>query len=33
MERTTEEWLTLFGELEIPAAPINTPDALFDDRT
>ncbi|MCX2929739.1 CoA transferase [Mycobacterium sp. CVI_P3] len=30
-ERTTAEWLALFGELEIPAAPINTPDALFDD--
>ena len=30
-ERTTEEWLNLFRELEIPAAPLNTPDALFDD--
>ncbi len=30
-ERTTGEWLTLFRELEIPAAPIRTPDALFDD--
>ncbi len=30
LERTTDEWLTLFRELEIPAAPINTPDALFD---
>ncbi|BCI55148.1 CoA transferase [Mycolicibacterium litorale] len=29
-ERTTEEWLALFRELEIPAAPIQTPDALFD---
>jgi crotonobetainyl-CoA:carnitine CoA-transferase CaiB-like acyl-CoA transferase len=29
-ERTTDEWLQLFNELEIPAAPINTPDALFD---
>jgi crotonobetainyl-CoA:carnitine CoA-transferase CaiB-like acyl-CoA transferase len=29
-QRTTDEWLTLFGELEIPAAPIHTPDALFD---
>ena len=29
-ERTTAEWLALFGELEIPAAPLNTPDALFD---
>ena len=25
-ERTTDEWLALFRELEIPAAPINTPD-------
>jgi crotonobetainyl-CoA:carnitine CoA-transferase CaiB-like acyl-CoA transferase len=30
-ERTTDEWLALFQELEIPAAPIQTPDALFDD--
>ncbi len=30
-ERTTAEWLALFRELEIPAAPIQTPDALFDD--
>jgi crotonobetainyl-CoA:carnitine CoA-transferase CaiB-like acyl-CoA transferase len=30
-ERTTDEWLKLFGELEIPAAAIQTPDALFDD--
>ena len=30
-ERTTEQWLDLFRELEIPAAPIHTPDALFDD--
>lgn len=30
-ERTTDEWLALFRELEIPAAPIHTPDALFDD--
>ncbi len=30
LERTTEEWLALFRELEIPAAPLNTPDALFD---
>ncbi|GFG48875.1 CoA transferase [Mycolicibacterium agri] len=29
-ERTTDEWITLFAELEIPAAPLNTPDALFD---
>ncbi|WP_099022847.1 CaiB/BaiF CoA transferase family protein [Mycolicibacterium palauense] len=30
-ERTTDEWLALFRELEIPAAPIRTPGALFDD--
>ena len=30
LERTTDEWLALFRELEIPAAPFNTPDALFD---
>jgi crotonobetainyl-CoA:carnitine CoA-transferase CaiB-like acyl-CoA transferase len=29
-ERTTKEWLALFRELEIPAAPLNTPGALFD---
>ncbi|MGV9798353.1 CaiB/BaiF CoA transferase family protein [Mycobacterium sp. NPDC003449] len=29
-ERTTDEWLELFRELEIPAAAIHTPDALFD---
>jgi crotonobetainyl-CoA:carnitine CoA-transferase CaiB-like acyl-CoA transferase len=29
-ERTTGEWLALFRELEIPAAPLRTPDALFD---
>lgn len=29
-ERTTDEWLDLFRVLEIPAAPINSPDALFD---
>jgi crotonobetainyl-CoA:carnitine CoA-transferase CaiB-like acyl-CoA transferase len=29
LERTTDEWMALFRELEIPAAPINTPDALF----
>ena len=33
LERTTEEWLALFRELEIPAAPLNTPDALFDHPT
>jgi crotonobetainyl-CoA:carnitine CoA-transferase CaiB-like acyl-CoA transferase len=31
-ERTTEEWLDLFNDLEIPAAPIRTPDALFDNE-
>src|SRR6195952_3008734 len=31
LERTTAEWLELFRELEIPAAPIQSPDALFDD--
>jgi crotonobetainyl-CoA:carnitine CoA-transferase CaiB-like acyl-CoA transferase len=30
LQRTTDEWLDLFRELEIPAAPINTPGALFD---
>ena len=30
-QRSTSEWLTLFRELEIPAAPLNTPGALFDD--
>lgn len=30
-ERTTDEWLKLFRELEIPAAPLSTPAALFDD--
>ena len=29
-ERTTDEWLTLFRQLEIPAAPLNTRGALFD---
>jgi crotonobetainyl-CoA:carnitine CoA-transferase CaiB-like acyl-CoA transferase len=31
LERTTAEWLELFRKLEIPAAPIQTPEALFDD--
>ena len=31
LERTTDEWLALFGELEIPAAAIQTPGELFDD--
>ncbi len=30
-ERTTGEWLDLFRELEIPAAPLNSPGDLFDD--
>jgi crotonobetainyl-CoA:carnitine CoA-transferase CaiB-like acyl-CoA transferase len=30
-ERTTDEWLALFRELEIPAAPLQAPAALFDD--
>jgi crotonobetainyl-CoA:carnitine CoA-transferase CaiB-like acyl-CoA transferase len=30
-ERTTDEWLALFRRLEIPAAPLSTPAALFDD--
>jgi crotonobetainyl-CoA:carnitine CoA-transferase CaiB-like acyl-CoA transferase len=29
-ERTTQEWLDLFHELGIPAAPLRTPDELFD---
>jgi crotonobetainyl-CoA:carnitine CoA-transferase CaiB-like acyl-CoA transferase len=28
-ERTTDEWLKLFRELDIPAAPLRTPDELF----
>ena len=28
-ERTTDEWLKLFVDLEIPAAPLNTPEDLF----
>jgi crotonobetainyl-CoA:carnitine CoA-transferase CaiB-like acyl-CoA transferase len=30
LERTTDEWLALFGELEIPCSPVNTLEALFD---
>jgi crotonobetainyl-CoA:carnitine CoA-transferase CaiB-like acyl-CoA transferase len=30
-ERTTDEWLALFRELEIPAAPLRSPEELFDD--
>jgi crotonobetainyl-CoA:carnitine CoA-transferase CaiB-like acyl-CoA transferase len=29
-QRTTEEWLALFRELEIPAAPLRSPEELFD---
>ena len=29
-ERTTQEWLQLFRGLDIPAAPLRTPDELFD---
>jgi crotonobetainyl-CoA:carnitine CoA-transferase CaiB-like acyl-CoA transferase len=29
-ERTTAEWLTLLRSLDIPAAPLRTPDELFD---
>ena len=29
-ERTTQEWLELFRGLDIPAAPLRTPDELFD---
>jgi len=31
-QRTTREWLELFRELEIPAAALSSPAALFDDR-
>jgi crotonobetainyl-CoA:carnitine CoA-transferase CaiB-like acyl-CoA transferase len=30
-ERTTQEWLDLFRQLAIPAAPLRTPEELFDD--
>jgi len=30
--RSTQEWLALFRELEIPAAPLNTPGELFDNE-
>jgi crotonobetainyl-CoA:carnitine CoA-transferase CaiB-like acyl-CoA transferase len=30
-QRTTQEWLALFRELEIPAASLSSPAALFDD--
>ena len=29
-ERTTQEWLTLFRKLDIPAAPLRTPQELFE---
>ena len=29
-ERTTQEWLDLFRKLDIPAAPLRTPQELFD---
>ncbi len=29
-ERTTQEWLDLFRALDVPAAPLRTPDELFD---
>ncbi|MGB9224071.1 CaiB/BaiF CoA transferase family protein [Mycobacterium sp.] len=31
VQRTTQEWLDLFRELEIPAAPLSSPAELFDD--
>lgn len=30
LERTTDEWLELLRSLDIPAAPLRTPDELFD---
>ncbi len=30
LERTTDEWLSLLGELNIPASPLRTTDELFD---
>jgi crotonobetainyl-CoA:carnitine CoA-transferase CaiB-like acyl-CoA transferase len=30
LERTTQEWLDLLRSLDIPAAPLRTPDELFD---
>jgi crotonobetainyl-CoA:carnitine CoA-transferase CaiB-like acyl-CoA transferase len=32
LERTTQEWLDLLRELHIPAAPLRTPDELFDNE-
>ncbi|MFT3929195.1 MAG: CoA transferase [Spongiibacteraceae bacterium] len=31
-ERTTQEWLDLFRKLNIPAAPLRTPDELFENE-
>jgi crotonobetainyl-CoA:carnitine CoA-transferase CaiB-like acyl-CoA transferase len=31
-ERTTQEWLELLRELHVPAAPLRTPDELFDNE-
>jgi crotonobetainyl-CoA:carnitine CoA-transferase CaiB-like acyl-CoA transferase len=31
LQRTTDEWLALLHQLGIPAAPLRTPDELFDD--
>ena len=31
-ERTTAEWLDLLGDLNIPCAPLRTPDELFDNE-
>lgn len=30
-EKTTAEWLPLFGEAQVPAAPVNSPDAGLED--
>lgn len=32
LERTTQEWLDLLRELHVPAAPLRTPDELFDNE-
>lgn len=31
LDRTTDQWLNLFDEADIPAMPVNTPDSLIDD--